>query len=173
MLKRCFSRPLTVPLPCKIPATAYAFPLYADPEKMRRVWGSAQSRSRPAHGPRRGCEYDPPSPRTPRGARAGSGLPTWPISKAMMQRYGTSCVYYAHASVGELHLRPAIDITKAEGVEKMKRYGRRKVALLVKKYRGSLSGEHGDGRARAPYIELVLGKEMMPLLRRSEAHLGS
>jgi Fe-S oxidoreductase len=40
------------------------------------------------------------------------------------------------------------------------------VADLVKKYRGSLSGEHGDGRARAPYIETVLGKEMMPLLRQ-------
>jgi hypothetical protein len=74
-------------------------------------------------------------------------------------------VFYAHASVGELHLRPMMDLTKPEGLEKMKQMAQ-EIAQLVKKYRGSLSGEHGDGRARSPFIETVLGKEMMPLLRQ-------
>jgi Fe-S oxidoreductase len=58
-----------------------------------------------------------------------------------------------------------IDTTTKAGIETMKEIAA-EVAGLVKKYRGSLSGEHGDGRARAPYIETVLGKMMMPLLRQ-------
>lgn len=83
----------------------------------------------------------------------------------LMVKYKTGCVFYAHASVGELHLRPMIDTTNREGVETMKAMAE-DVASLVRKYRGSLSGEHGDGRARAPYIEKVLGKEMMPVLKK-------
>lgn len=85
--------------------------------------------------------------------------------QGILDKHGTSCVFYAHASVGELHLRPMVDTTHPEGIQTMKEIAQ-EVADLVKKYRGSLSGEHGDGRARAPYIETVLGKEMMPLLRQ-------
>ncbi|MCH8524033.1 MAG: FAD-binding protein [Balneolales bacterium] len=85
--------------------------------------------------------------------------------EGIMRKYDTHSVYYAHASVGELHLRPELNLTTREGFEKMKQIAE-EVALLVKKYRGSLSGEHGDGRVRAPYIELVLGSDMMPLLKR-------
>jgi Fe-S oxidoreductase len=74
-------------------------------------------------------------------------------------------VFYAHASVGELHLRPVIDISRPEGIEKMKAMAD-EIAELVHRFNGSLSGEHGDGRARAPYIPKVLGKEMMPLLHK-------
>jgi Fe-S oxidoreductase/FAD/FMN-containing dehydrogenase len=84
--------------------------------------------------------------------------------QALMASYGTHSVYYAHASVGELHLRPELNLTTRDGLEKMKSMAV-DVARLVKKYRGSLSGEHGDGRVRAPYISYVLGEEMMPLLR--------
>jgi FAD/FMN-containing dehydrogenase/Fe-S oxidoreductase len=83
--------------------------------------------------------------------------------EALMSSYGTHSVYYAHASVGELHLRPELNLTTREGLEKMKSMAV-DVAKLVKKYRGSLSGEHGDGRVRAPYIRYVLGDEMMPIL---------
>lgn len=85
----------------------------------------------------------------------------------LLARNNANCVFYAHASVGELHLRPLIDTTKQEGVDKMKKMAS-EVADLVRKYRGSLSGEHGDGRARAPYIEQVLGSEMMPILQRTK-----
>lgn len=83
----------------------------------------------------------------------------------LLKKYETNCVFYAHASVGELHLRPVIDISKPEGVQKMKAMAN-DVAELVQRFNGSLSGEHGDGRARAPYIEKVLGPEMMPFLQK-------
>src|SRR5690625_2850829 len=85
--------------------------------------------------------------------------------KKILARYETRCVFYAHASVGELHLRPIVDTKSEEGVRIMKEMAM-DVALLVREYRGSLSGEHGDGRARAPFIETVLGSEVMPLLRQ-------
>lgn len=75
-------------------------------------------------------------------------------------RYGVRCVYYAHASVGELHLRPELNLTVPEGLETMKAMGN-EVADLVRKYRGSLSGEHGDGRVRAPFLERFFGSEMI------------
>jgi Fe-S oxidoreductase len=84
--------------------------------------------------------------------------------RKILKKHDTNCVFYAHASVGELHLRPMINLLKPGGAEKMKRMAE-EVAELVSKYRGSLSGEHGDGRARSPYIEKVLGSEAMPLLR--------
>lgn len=83
--------------------------------------------------------------------------------EALMRDYGTHSVYYAHASVGELHLRPELNLTTREGLDKMKRMAA-DVARLVRRFRGSLSGEHGDGRVRAPFIAMVLGEEMMPLL---------
>lgn len=81
----------------------------------------------------------------------------------ILDKYETDCVFYAHASVGELHLRPVIDISKQQGIQKMEAMAE-EIAELVRNYNGSLSGEHGDGRARAPYIEKVLGSEMMLLL---------
>jgi Fe-S oxidoreductase len=85
--------------------------------------------------------------------------------KKILAKHNSSCVFYAHASVGELHLRPVINLQKPEGIERMKTMAG-EIADLVRTYRGSLSGEHGDGRARAPYIEKVLGSQMMPLLKR-------
>lgn len=85
--------------------------------------------------------------------------------KEILHKYETDCVFYAHASVGELHLRPMIDTTTKEGVEKLKAMAK-EVAVLVKSFGGSLSGEHGDGRARAPYIKEVLGEEMLTVLQQ-------
>ncbi|MEL0010469.1 MAG: FAD-binding oxidoreductase, partial [Bacteroidota bacterium] len=85
--------------------------------------------------------------------------------ESILDKHDTHCVFYAHASVGELHFRPMIDTTTIEGVSKMKQMAK-EFAETVHKYNGSLSGEHGDGRARAPFIEQVLGSEMMPLLER-------
>lgn len=84
--------------------------------------------------------------------------------KEILEDHETDCVFYAHASVGELHLRPMIDSTTEEGIETMKAMAS-EIADLVRKYGGSLSGEHGDGRARSPYIEQVLGEELMPVLK--------
>src|SRR5699024_9933882 len=68
----------------------------------------------------------------------------------ILDKYNSDCVFYAHASVGELHLRPVINLKKREEIEKMKSMAA-EIADLVRSYNGSLSGEHGDGRTRAPY----------------------
>lgn len=86
----------------------------------------------------------------------------------LMKTYDTETVYYAHASVGELHIRPKLNIKTKEGIEKFEGIGR-DVAKLVREYDGSLSGEHGDGRVRAPFIEEFYGEEVYELHRRVKA----
>lgn len=77
----------------------------------------------------------------------------------LMASYDTQCVYYAHASVGELHLRPELNIKDPGDVEKFLGIAH-DVTDLVKKYGGSISGEHGDGRLRAPMLEQFYGKQV-------------
>lgn len=81
----------------------------------------------------------------------------------MMGRFGIDCVYYGHASVGLLHLRPALDLDDDNDRAIFRRIAE-ETAVLVKHYRGSLSGEHGDGRLRAPYLREFLGGEVYTLL---------
>lgn len=82
----------------------------------------------------------------------------------IMAKYEADCVYYAHASVGVLHMRPELnfkdprDIKRARGIAE-------DIADLVNQFQGSLSGEHGDGRIRGPFVERALGSEVYALLR--------
>ena len=82
----------------------------------------------------------------------------------MMKGFGQDAVYYAHAGAGELHLRPVLNLKTAEGT-KMLRSIAHSSAELVKKYNGSLSGEHGDGRLRAEFIPLMIGEKNYEFLR--------
>ncbi len=84
---------------------------------------------------------------------------------ALMKDFNQDAVYYAHAGAGELHLRPILDLKKSEDVKLFRNISEAS-AKLVKKYNGSLSGEHGDGRVRSEFIPLVLGKENYDLLKR-------
>ncbi len=83
---------------------------------------------------------------------------------AMLDSYGKQCVYYAHIGTGELHLRPVLNL-KDEGDVKLFRDIARDTAVIVKKYRGSLSGEHGDGRLRGEFIPLMVGEKNYKLLK--------
>ncbi|HTF18404.1 MAG TPA: FAD-linked oxidase C-terminal domain-containing protein [Chryseolinea sp.] len=74
-------------------------------------------------------------------------------------------VHYAHAGSGELHLRPIIDLKKADGV-RLFRVMAEKTATLVKKYNGSLSGEHGDGRLRGEFIPQMIGEHNYQLIQQ-------
>lgn len=80
-------------------------------------------------------------------------------------KYNLYCVHYAHAGSGELHLRPIINLKSAEGQQLFKTI-LKDVAHLVKKYRGSLSGEHGDGRLRGEFIPFMIGEKNYALLER-------
>ncbi|MDZ7718007.1 MAG: FAD-linked oxidase C-terminal domain-containing protein [Balneolaceae bacterium] len=141
----------------------YAHPVLTDPDKMRRVWDLRKA----GLGLLMGLGSDSKSPTFVEDTAVRvEDLPEYVKEfQEILDKHNTTCVFYAHASVGELHLRPVVDTTKPEGLQKLKDIAQ-EVADLVKKYNGSLSGEHGDGRARAPYIKTVLGKEMIPLLRQ-------
>ena len=79
--------------------------------------------------------------------------------------HGKECVYYAHAGSGELHTRPLFDLKTKEGLKTFRGVAE-DVAKLVKKYRGSLSGEHGDGRLRGEFIPFMVGDECYALIRQ-------
>lgn len=76
-----------------------------------------------------------------------------------LKKYELECVHYAHAGSGELHLRPVLNLKTARGQE-LFRTVLDEIAHLVKKYRGSLSGEHGDGRLRGEFIPFMVGEEI-------------
>ncbi len=83
----------------------------------------------------------------------------------IMREFEQEAVYYAHAGAGELHLRPILNLKKEEDVNLFREITTR-VAKLTKKYRGSFSGEHGDGIVRAEFIPLMIGAENYELLRK-------
>ena len=82
----------------------------------------------------------------------------------ILKKYDLYSVHYAHAGSGELHLRPIINLKTSEGV-KLFRTIAEEIAQLVKKYKGSLSGEHGDGRLRGEFIPLMIGEHNYQLLK--------
>ncbi|NQX78800.1 FAD-linked oxidase C-terminal domain-containing protein, partial [Gilvibacter sp.] len=77
----------------------------------------------------------------------------------LMREFDQEVVYYAHAGAGELHLRPILNLKQSQDVKKFKDITTA-VAGLVKKYRGSLSGEHGDGIVRGSLLPEMLGDEV-------------
>ena len=88
--------------------------------------------------------------------------------RAMMAELGLSCVYYGHISTGELHLRPILDVKQPRDRQLFREVATR-TAELVKKHRGSLSGEHGDGRLRGEFIPLLYGQEVYDLFCQIKA----
>lgn len=83
----------------------------------------------------------------------------------MLASYGKESVYHAHIGTGELHIRPLINL-KDTGEVKLLRTIAEETARIVKKYRGSMSGEHGDGRLRGEFIPLIIGAENYELNKR-------
>ena len=85
--------------------------------------------------------------------------------KKVLEKYGKECVYYAHIGTGELHLRPVLNMKQHEDVQMFHDIAL-DVAHIVKKYRGSLSGEHGDGRLRGEFIPLMVGDHNYELFKQ-------
>lgn len=83
----------------------------------------------------------------------------------ILKSHGLFSVHYAHAGSGELHLRPILNLKTAEG-QKQFRVIAEEIAALVKKYKGSLSGEHGDGRLRGEFIPQMIGEHNYQLVKR-------
>ncbi|MDX1470771.1 MAG: FAD-linked oxidase C-terminal domain-containing protein, partial [Flavobacteriaceae bacterium] len=83
----------------------------------------------------------------------------------LMVNHNQKAIYYAHAGAGELHLRPVLNLKKSEDVKIFEQLTF-EVAKLVKKYKGSMSGEHGDGIVRSSLIEYMIGEENFNILRK-------
>jgi FAD/FMN-containing dehydrogenase/Fe-S oxidoreductase len=81
----------------------------------------------------------------------------------MLDKLRLTCVFYAHTGTGEIHMRPVMNLKDPTDVEKFYQVAIQ-TARLVKRYRGSLSGEHGDGRLRSEFIPLMLGEKNMLML---------
>ncbi len=85
--------------------------------------------------------------------------------REMIKRYDIEGVYYAHIGTGELHLRPMLNLKDPADVVRFRNVAM-EVAKLVKKYRGSFSGEHGVGRVRGEFVQFMIGDHCYGLLRQ-------
>ena len=83
--------------------------------------------------------------------------------RQLLQAHNLSCVFHAHIATGELHLRPVLNLKQPDDVRLFHTIAL-ETAKLVKKYKGSLSGEHGDGRLRGEFIPLMIGNHNYELL---------
>lgn len=82
----------------------------------------------------------------------------------ILDKYELSCVFHAHIGTGELHLRPILNLKDPKDVEIFRTLAY-DIAHLVKRYRGSMSGEHGDGRVRGELIPIIIGDKNFARLR--------
>ncbi len=76
----------------------------------------------------------------------------------IFEKHGTRGTWYAHASVGTLHVRPILDMRR-DGAEKMRAIAEEACAM-VREFKGAYSGEHGDGLVRSEWIEPILGSRL-------------
>tara|TARA_R110002049_G_scaffold308819_1_gene514230 strand:+ start:30762 stop:33683 length:2922 start_codon:yes stop_codon:yes gene_type:complete len=90
----------------------------------------------------------------------------------LMKGYNQDAIYYAHAGAGELHLRPILNLKTSEDIVLFRKITT-DVAHLVKKYQGSMSGEHGDGIVRAEFIEMLIGTVNYNILKRIKTAFDS
>jgi FAD/FMN-containing dehydrogenase/Fe-S oxidoreductase len=77
----------------------------------------------------------------------------------VFEKHGTRGTFYAHASVGCLHVRPVLNMRTPEGARQMRAIAEEACAM-VKEYKGSYSGEHGDGLVRSEWIAPVYGERL-------------
>lgn len=85
--------------------------------------------------------------------------------KTMLAGYNLQCVYHAHIATGELHLRPLLNLKDPADLVLFRKVAT-DTAHLVKKYRGSLSGEHGDGRLRGEFIPIIIGQHNFEIVKQ-------
>ncbi|WP_430813779.1 FAD-binding and (Fe-S)-binding domain-containing protein [Carboxylicivirga sp. RSCT41] len=134
----------------------YHFPLVTGAKNIKRVWalrtaGLGLLANIP--GDRKGV------PGIEDTAVAPEYLPDYVVDiKRVLAELGLESVFYAHVATGEIHFRPLINFKDPKDVERFDTL-MTETAKLVKKYQGSMSGEHGDGRARGKFIPYMLGEK--------------
>ncbi|MBM3420633.1 MAG: FAD-binding protein, partial [Bacteroidetes bacterium] len=141
----------------------YHFPLYTGAEEMKNVWDLRKAGL--------GVLLNIPGER--RSVQVIEDTSVHPDSypeyfsefEEILSRHGLKCAYYGHIATGELHFSPLLNLRDPDDVKTYYSVAR-DVAMLVKKYRGSLSGEHGDGRLRGEFIPLMFGDHTYSLLKK-------
>jgi FAD/FMN-containing dehydrogenase/Fe-S oxidoreductase len=78
----------------------------------------------------------------------------------VFHKHGTEGTWYAHASVGTLHVRPILNLKTADGAKHMRAIAEEAFAM-VREYKGSHSGEHGDGLVRSEFHEPMFGSAIV------------
>lgn len=84
--------------------------------------------------------------------------------QAVLKKYNIDTAYYAHIGSGELHITPQLNLKDSFDV-KIFYEVTKEIAHIVKKYKGSLSGEHGDGRLRGEFIPIIIGEHNYQLCK--------
>jgi FAD/FMN-containing dehydrogenase/Fe-S oxidoreductase len=87
-----------------------------------------------------------------------------PRFREIMAKHGAEGAYYGHCSVGCLHIRPIINLKTNRSLEQVKAIAD-EITDLVMEFGGAISSEHGDGRARSPYLERVYGPTILQAFR--------
>ncbi|MDP3432894.1 MAG: FAD-binding and (Fe-S)-binding domain-containing protein, partial [Bacteroidota bacterium] len=141
----------------------YHFPLFTDKESIRKIWELRKA----GLGLLSNIPGDKRNVTVIEDTAVAPGVLPEYIREfdLIIARYGLTCVYYGHIATGELHLRPLLNLKDPDDV-KVYHSLAKEVAQLVKKFRGSLSGEHGDGRLRGEFIPLMLGQHNYELIRK-------
>ncbi|HSD44713.1 MAG TPA: FAD-linked oxidase C-terminal domain-containing protein [Burkholderiales bacterium] len=85
----------------------------------------------------------------------------------VFEKHGTKGTWYAHASVGTLHVRPILDM-RTDGARKMRAIAEEACAM-VREFKGAYSGEHGDGLVRSEWIEPIVGARLTRALGEIKA----
>jgi FAD/FMN-containing dehydrogenase/Fe-S oxidoreductase len=91
-----------------------------------------------------------------------------PRFRDIMAQHGADAAYYGHCSVGCLHIRPVINLKTPRGLKQVEAMAG-DIFDLVLEYGGTISSEHGDGRARSPFLERVYGPKIMQAFRELKA----
>ncbi len=143
-----------------VPDAAHAY--YVDPAAMLRAWRLRQSGEPLLHGL--------PGERKPITFIEDNAIPPERLSefvktlRAIVEAHGTRAAFYAHASVGVLHVRPLLSTKDPDDLRKVREIATQ-AAELARSLGGVMSGEHGDGRVRTPFLESFYGPEIMRAFR--------
>src|SRR5207247_10880881 len=87
-----------------------------------------------------------------------------PRFREIFAKHDAIGAYYGHCSVGCLHIRPVIDLKSPRGLEQVRAIAD-EITGLVLDFGGTISSEHGDGRARSPFLERMYGRRLMGAFR--------
>jgi FAD/FMN-containing dehydrogenase/Fe-S oxidoreductase len=91
-----------------------------------------------------------------------------PRFRDILAKHDAVGAYYGHCSVGCLHIRPLIDLKTPRGLEQVRAIADEITGLVVG-FGGTISSEHGDGRARSPFLERMYGPTLMRAFRELKA----